>query len=146
MVIFKVVFSGLLIEYPDPPTLAFEKETRLEGQGCDPPRLAEKSKPSPPQKSKRKSESPGSSERSLPTPPKKSQKRVSWRLCWRALKSRPEAAIFVRSLLNQGIPEFGAENKSALLQDFLLLSAVLRAISKPAPNPGTHQTPVETCQ
>ena len=24
------------------------------------------------------------------------------------------------------IPEFGAENKSALLQDFLLLSAVLR--------------------
>ena len=43
--------------------------------------------------------------------------------------------------------EFGAENKSALFQDFLLVSAVWkgsRAISKPAPNIGTHQTPVET--
>ena len=45
------------------------------------------------------------------------------------------------------IPGFGAENASALFQDFLLISFSFersRAISKPAPNPGTHQTPVET--
>ena len=47
------------------------------------------------------------------------------------------------------MPEFGAENDSALSQVFLLLSAVLRARGRfqtraKVPNPGTHQTPVET--
>ena len=45
------------------------------------------------------------------------------------------------------IPGFGAENKGSLFQDFLLLSAILRArerFQNPAPNPGMHQTPVET--
>ena len=46
----------------------------------------------------------------------------------------------VRSLLNH-IPGFGAENKSALLQGFLLISAVLR-LQERFQNP--RQTPVRT--
>ena len=44
------------------------------------------------------------------------------------------------------IPGFGTENKSALFQGFLLISAVLRVqgrFQNLPPNPGTHQTPVE---
>ena len=37
------------------------------------------------------------------------------------------------------MPEFGAGEKSALVQAYLLQFEGSRAISKPAPNPGTHQ-------
>ena len=51
----------------------------------------------------------------------------------------------VRSLLNQGLvhTRIWRRKKSALFQDFSSFEGP-RAISKPAPNPGAHQTPVET--
>ena len=45
------------------------------------------------------------------------------------------------------IPEFGAESKSSLMQDFLLTSAVFGVRGrkeKPAQIPGTHQSPADT--
>ena len=56
----------------------------------------------------------------------------------------------LRSLLHTRvwcIPEFGAENKKCPFQDFSPSFCSFegsRAIPKPAPNPGTHQTRVET--
>ena len=44
------------------------------------------------------------------------------------------------------MPEFGAENKSALFEDVLLTSAVLRVRrrkKKPCQPPGMHQSPLE---
>ena len=65
---------------------------------------------------------------------------------------RPEfEPLFVRSLLNEGF-NFGAYQGLAqkMKVPFSRISAYFcsfegsREISKPAPNPGTHQTPVET--